>query len=113
MGRVKTDWTNCSFGSGIALLRSPNDILIDSQFRNNKTDPSMPPEREPGDAWIVMGMLLGAVAMGLGGFVISFRTGAFNPFLGLAGGAILGGLIGTFLGDLIKKRIRRRGHRRK
>jgi hypothetical protein len=95
-------------GSGLALLRSPNDILIDSQFRNNKTDPSMPPEHEPGDGWIVMGMLVGALVGGVGGFYFGLATGVISPYFGCAAGVVGLGLIGTFVGEVIKKMIRRK-----
>jgi hypothetical protein len=95
-------------GSGMALLRSPNDILIDSQFRNQKTDPGMPPEHEPGDGWIVMGMLVGALAGGIGGFYFGLATGVISPYFGGAAGAVGFGMAGTFIGDAIKKLIRRK-----
>ncbi len=97
-----------SLGSGLALLRSPNDFLIDTQFRNNRKDPNMPPAHEPGDGWIVVGMLVGAFVLGLVGFYVCYGTRAFNPYFGLVIGAIVGGFAGTFVGEAIKKAKRRR-----
>jgi hypothetical protein len=75
-----------SLGSDLALLRSPNDILIDSQFRNNKTDPSMPPEHEPGDGWIVMGMLVGGGGWRRRGILLWPGHRRHQPLFRLCGG---------------------------
>jgi len=92
--------------SGLALLRSPNDYLTDTQFRHK--DSERPPAHEPGDGWIVVGMLVGAFVGAATGVAVAISTGVINVFFGLAGGAVLGGIAGTFVGDAIKKAKRRR-----
>ena len=88
--------------SGLALLRSPNDYLTDTQFRNK--DPARPPAHEPGDGWIVIGMLIGAVIGAASGTALAVFGNIGSVFLDLSVGAISFGLIGTFIGDRIKPR---------
>ena len=88
--------------SGLALLRSPNDYLTDTQFRHK--DPSRPPAHEPGDGWIVMGMLIGAAIGAASGTALAVFGNIGSVFLDLTVGAIGCGLLGTLIGDRIKPR---------
>ena len=72
--------------SGLLLLRSPNDFLIDTQFRHN--DPARPPSHEPGDGWRVMGMLIGAVIGAASGTALAVLGNIGNIFLDLSVGPL-------------------------
>lgn len=88
--------------SGFAFLRSPNDYLTDTQFRHN--DPARPPPHEPGDGWIVMGMLIGAVIGAASGTALAVFGNIGNIFLDLSVGAVGFAIAGTLIGDRVKPR---------
>jgi predicted lipid-binding transport protein (Tim44 family) len=97
----------------IALLRSPNDLLIESQFRN-QNDPNRPPPHDPGgDGWIILGMIVGAGTGVVLGFVLGYNFNIGDVFFDVAAGAVMGGIIGTYVGDMIKKAKRKRRAKRR
>jgi outer membrane lipoprotein SlyB len=80
-------------------------------MRNRKGDPELPPEKEPGDIYILTGVLLGLISGGIIGFLIAASgivpTSLFFPLT--IGGAIAGGVIGATIGNTVKKRTMETG----
>jgi outer membrane lipoprotein SlyB len=69
------------------------------------------PSRDPGNAYITVFALLGAALGGAVGFLVSRGIGGILiAILCVAGGALLGGSIGTLLGERLKTRMARRKH---
>ena len=99
------------FRNSVFLLRNwfsyENEIL----FRP-KHDPDKPPHAQHGDHIIVISMFVGAIVLAAAATIFALKTWIINPYFGFAGGAIVGGIIGTLVGDRIKKAALRRRNRR-
>ena len=85
------------------FLRTRFQLENEFVFRP-KHDPDKPPPRQPGDIYVVVAMVAGAVIGGSTGLFISYVTGRF-PFFGIAAGAVVGGIAGSFIGDWWKKKV--------
>ncbi|MFH1381743.1 MAG: hypothetical protein ABIH70_02505 [Chloroflexota bacterium] len=70
-----------------------------------KRDPERPPPREPGDGYIIFGLVVGAIAGIALGAAIALYFDFLSNVIGLVSGGIAGGVIGTIIGGEIKKRI--------
>jgi len=69
-----------------------------------KNDPEGPPPKRPGDAYIAGYALLGVVLGGIAAFfIVRPFAGDAVVMLGTAAGVIIGGLIGVFVGDAVKR----------
>ena len=80
----------------------PRDRELELQYRSEH-DPERPPKWKPGDKYTVIGVLVGVI---LGGALVAIGDRYFgftNFFFGIAGGTIIGGIIGATVGDLIRK----------
>ena len=78
------------------------------RMRNRGKDPELPPDKEPGDIYVLIGMLVGFICGGIIGFTVaaSGLVAISLVFLLVVGGAIAGGIIGATIGGVVKKRIR-------
>jgi len=85
------------------LLRTRFQLENEFVFRP-KHDLDKPPPRQPGDVYVVVAMIAGAVIGGSSGLFISYVTGSF-PFFGIAAGTVVGGILGLFIGDWWKKKV--------
>ncbi len=72
-----------------------------------KHDPDKPPPLEPGDIYVVLGMVIGLVVLGTTGLLISILIEMSNPFVPIAAGVIIGGIAGSYAGEWLKKRVHR------
>jgi hypothetical protein len=72
-----------------------------------KHDPDKPPPLEPGDIYIALGAVIGLVVLGSIGLLISILIGMSNPFVPIAAGVIIGGIAGSYIGEWLKKRVKR------
>jgi len=76
-----------------------------------RTGPGVEPEKvppaQPGDGWIILGLLVGAVAGAALGWLVAEWLG-FNQFIGVVAGVLVGAIIGTLVGDGVKKYVARR-----
>ena len=84
----------------------------DQQMRlkyRSENDPERPPEREPGDKYILIGAVVGLITGGTAGAIVGvLYSGVTGIFLGVTIGSITGGIIGVIIGDSIKKRRQRK-----
>ncbi|MFC1920593.1 hypothetical protein ACFLYQ_02580 [Chloroflexota bacterium] len=65
-----------------------------------KKDPDKPPGKKRGDKYVIIGAVVFCI---IGGFI-----GSFFGFFTTAGGLIIGGILGTYAGDALKKYILKR-----
>jgi len=73
------------------------------RFRPGWWGPDRVPRPQPGDGWILLGMLGGAIAGGMaGGAIVMALGGMFVPS---GVGMLVGALAGTLLGDRVKKNL--------
>ncbi len=92
------------------FARSPSDYEQEILYRS-KHDPDKPPPAEHGDKCVVIGMLVGAFAGATVGVLLAIYLNFLTIFIDLSLGAIGGGILGTPIGDLIKKRRQNRNVR--
>ena len=84
---------------------------IELELRNEyggKNDPERPPGKEPGDGFILLGLIIGVIVGGILGGAVGFYLDFLSDVLGLIGGIIIGGIVGTLMGDKMKKRLRQK-----
>lgn len=79
---------------------------VRAQLEHKSLEEERPPERRPGDNFI----LFGAIAGALFGIVIGLKTA--NPFFFVPAGLIIGGIAGVGVGSLIKNMVMRRSKQR-
>jgi membrane protein DedA with SNARE-associated domain len=98
------------YRNSVFLLRNwfsyENEIL----FRP-KHDPDKPPPAQKGDYIIVICMLAGAALLCTAGILFALKTWMINPFAAGAIGLVLGAILGTMIGECIKRIIFRRSKR--
>ncbi len=83
----------------------PQGYQDNLRHNKEKNDPEAPPPKKPGDAYIAGGALVGLILGGIVSFMFT-RTlvGDAKVILTTAAGIIVGGIIGVFIGDLLKHR---------
>ncbi len=75
------------------------------QAKRQPNDPEGPPPKGPGDAYIAVGGIIGVLIGGTGGFLVSWGiVGIGIVIISVLGGVIVGGVVGAYLGDVIRKR---------
>lgn len=103
----------CFYGDNSVMLFYPGDsfsgqreLELETRLRyKSEHDPERPPKWQPGNKYIVLGMIVGMIAGGAAGVVGgSYYLGFVSVFPGFIGGIIAGGIAGAIIGDLIRKR---------
>lgn len=85
-----------------------HDMQMRLTYRT-ENDPERPPEREPGDKYILIGAISGLIIGGTaGGIVGVLYFGITGIIMCIIIGFITGGIIGVLTGDSIKKRWQRK-----
>ncbi len=87
----------------VFLSGTPNGVVLEGQS-HPEGGRDKPPAREPSDAWIFMGIGIGAVVGGGVGFLAALKW----DHAWLAVGWLSGGFIGTMVGAWLKDQRRRR-----
>ena len=71
-------------------------------------DPDKAPKHQPGDGWIILGLVGGALVGALVGGGVGFFAGLFSGAAGLIWGGLAGAIAGAFAGERFKKHLIRR-----
>jgi hypothetical protein len=103
-------------GRSFALYANPGSFptpgeneSVQMESEQNRTlqpegGPEKPPEREPGDAFVIAGAIIGLILGGTVGFFVSYGIGGLIiAILATGGGVLLGGSVGAFLGQRMKE----------
>ncbi len=99
-----------SLRSNVAFLMPPDPLRpqgYQDTLRATRpdNDPDAPPPKKPGESLIAGAAILGLLIGGVAGFLLSFRfVGSFLVVLCTVGGVVAGGIVGTLIGDAIRKR---------
>lgn len=82
-------------------------MKLEDDLKHSGNDPEIPPPKEPGDGFVILGAVIGFIIGGIiGAFINSFLH--YILFFLILAGVFVGSLIGTFSGSRLKKHMLRR-----